>query len=125
MVDDGWRVRLRATIAERTKDTKKENYSTLARKAGKGQNFFEQYVNTERVPSLENLLVLCDVLGVSYIYIVSGFDITPEEEEFLRIVSQLSPTGRQYLRQTVERMKALEDQTRGGAAPAELPSVSD
>lgn len=125
MIDDGWRVRLRAVIAERTKDIKKENYTTLAKKAGKGDNFVGQYVTSDRVPSLENLLILCEILNVSYIYILSGFEITPEEVEFVRIVSHLSPAARQWVRQTVLQMKLLEDQTRSEAAPAELPSVSD
>lgn len=124
MMDNGWRARLRAVIAERVKD-KRENYTSLARKGGKGTNFVEQYVNTDRAPSLENLLVLGKILDVSPIYILLGFEITPEEEEFLRLVSRLSPSGREYLLATGRQMKALEDQAQPGAIPASHPSASD
>ena len=103
MSTEPWRERLRAAIAARISDGT-ESYSSLARKAKRGLNFFQQYVRTDRDPSVENLLVLCHWLEVSPVYILLGLDVTPEEEEFLLLVSRLSPSGRGHLKKVLEEL---------------------
>lgn len=101
MRNDDWRKRLRAAIADRIADGK-ENYTSLAVKAGKGVNFVQQYVKTDRAPSIENLMVLGEILNVSPIYILSGLNITPEDEHFLHLLANQPPQARAYLRKLLE-----------------------
>ena len=101
MIETNWRQRLRAAIAKRCEEPN-VNYVTLAAEANKGLNFVQQYVSTERVPSVENLLILARILRVSPVYLLIGVDITPEEEEFLQLVSKLPASGRTHLRKMLE-----------------------
>lgn len=65
--------------------------------AGAGVNFMQQ-LKTPRVPTVDKLLAVCDQLGVSVTYVLTGIELTAEAEEMLRIYSALPPAQQERLR---------------------------
>lgn len=87
MIDDGWRTRLRAAIAKAVEQDGVD-YITLAKDAKRGRNFVQQYATTDKVPSVVNFLLVCEVVKVAPVQILLGLDVTPEDQEFLLYLSK-------------------------------------
>lgn len=77
----GWRERLRQILADRNLSKRKVS---LDAKLGPG--VVHSWLVEGKDPSIENLLAVCGVLDISLIYLVKGYDLTPEAEEVLGLL---------------------------------------
>lgn len=75
----GWKARLEAALKE--KDITPRAASL---KAGFAPGYAHSLLREGKDPSVTNLLALCDVIGVSGIYVIFGFDVDPETELVMR-----------------------------------------
>ncbi|MEP0155228.1 hypothetical protein [Pseudophaeobacter sp.] len=64
--------------------------------AGFSQTFVHGILKLGRDPGVHNLTILCDSLGLSAAYVIFGYDVSPDVEEFLRIF-QDNPAKREAL----------------------------
>lgn len=80
---EGWRERLIAKIIE----TKESGVSLteIGRRSGVGRNYVSQFVNGDYDPSLTNVVKLCDGLGISLSYVLSGQETTRQDEQMFRL----------------------------------------
>ena len=62
--------------------------------AGLGQNFVNELRNTDKEPGTDKLMKLIAELGVSAAEILLDVEITPEDEQFLRLLKNLSEPER-------------------------------
>jgi transcriptional regulator with XRE-family HTH domain len=81
MKNTEWRTRLAEEI-----DRKGMKMRSVSLRAKLGPGYVHSILSAGKDPTIENLLRVCDVLGVSPIYILMGHDVTPEDEA---IVSSL------------------------------------
>lgn len=79
MLDDGWKARLAAGL-KRNKRSKRG----VSLAAGQGPGYVHSILAEGKDPTIGNLAAVCDAAGLSIYYVLGGFDITPEREEFLR-----------------------------------------
>lgn len=60
----------------------------LSRAAGLGENFIQQMIKDRKVPSIEKLMAILDVLGgTSAIYVLTGFKLSSEDLEIIKLFS--------------------------------------
>lgn len=88
LTQGGWRDRLRQILADRGLSKRKVS---LDAKLGPG--VVHSWLTEGKDPSIENLLAVCQVLDVSLIYLVKGYDLSPEVEEVLGLL-QDDPVSR-------------------------------
>lgn len=79
MLDDGWKDRLAAGIKKN-----KRSKRGVSIEAGQGPGYVHSILKEGKDPTVSNLAAVCDAAGLSIYYVLGGFDITPEREEFLR-----------------------------------------
>lgn len=80
---DGWRERLRLALAERGISKRR---ASLDAKLGPGA--VHSWLAEKKDPSIDNLMAVCRVLGVSLTYLVKGYDLSPEAEEILTLLAE-------------------------------------
>jgi transcriptional regulator with XRE-family HTH domain len=80
-VADAWRDRLAAAIEASGKSQRE-----ISLAAGLGPGYVNSIFNDGKEPSVDRLMRVCRSLNVSIYYILGGFDINPETEEFLRLL---------------------------------------
>lgn len=83
---DAWRDRLAAAIEASGKSQRE-----ISLAAGVGPGYVNSIFNDGKEPSVDRLMRVCRSLNVSIYYILGGFDITPETEEFLRLLVRADP----------------------------------
>lgn len=91
MDKDGWRVRLKAALAERRRSMR-----AVSLAAGMGESYLAGILNDGKEPSIDNLLAICDHVPVSPLYIILGIDALPEDVEVLRALHK-QPERRQAI----------------------------
>ncbi len=91
MADSQWRIRLKEALE---KSGKSKRAVSLA--SGNGPGYMHSVLNEGKDPTVENLMGICDAIGVSTVYILHGIDVRPEETELL-----------EKLRANPERRKAI------------------
>lgn len=89
-IDDEWRARLAEAVK---KSGKSKNAISLAAKLGHG------YVHSllgkeQKDPTIQNLAKVCDQIDVTMHFILYGYEITPQAEEWLRHFQSASPETR-------------------------------
>ncbi|CAI9399087.1 hypothetical protein ANOBCDAF_00198 [Pleomorphomonas sp. T1.2MG-36] len=89
MNETDWRDRLAQVIKD--KDRTKRDVSL---KAGNGPGYVHSILSEGRDPTIDNLIGICQELGVSVSYILYGFDISAEQEEILKLLENASPEAR-------------------------------
>lgn len=104
-MDDGWRDRLIAAIRGDGRSLR-----SISLEAKLGPNFVSQLLKTTRIPGVDQFLRLTTVLGVSPTKILTGVEMTPEDEELLQLASRLSDGGRAHL---LSLFQELQDRERG------------
>lgn len=100
-MENGWRARLIDAIE---KDERTPRAISLA--AGLGPNYLTQMLARGTSPSTSAVVALCDVLGISLTYLFTGAEMTPEDEELLRLSGEL-PERRKAL--LIEMARSWKD----------------
>lgn len=80
--DNAWRERLTAAIQASGKTMR-----AISLEAGMGAGYVHSILTKKdpKDPTVPNLIKVCDVLGVTLYRILYGFDLTPENQEILRL----------------------------------------
>lgn len=76
-----WRNRLRQVLTE-----KHMSMRAVSLAAGLGPGAVHSWLVEGKDPSIANLIEVCRVLDVSLIYLVKGYNLTPEAEEVLGLL---------------------------------------
>lgn len=83
MADEAWRRRLEDAIKDKGR-TKRD----ISLKVGKGAGYVHSILSEGKDPTIENLIAVCQELGVSLTWIVYGFEISPQTERILSLIEQ-------------------------------------
>ena len=89
MKDEDWRQRLTAAIKD-----KGTSMRALSLAAGLGPGYVHGLLKEGKDPTVDNLLKLCDQLGVSIAYILKNVSVNAETEEILGLLQSASPEAR-------------------------------
>jgi len=81
-----WRVRLAQKIEESGKSMR-----AISLACGRGPGYVHSIMKDKKNPRAEALAEICAEAGTSVSYVLRGFDISTEGEEFLKLFSQASP----------------------------------
>jgi len=87
-----WRQRLAKSLE---KSGKSMRYVSIA--AGMGPGYLHSILVEEKDPTIESLVKVCKEIQVSISYVIYGYDVTPIQEEFLRLFELASPDDRQAI----------------------------
>lgn len=101
MEKDGWRARLEAVIA-------REGWSkrALSLHCGYGPNFLQQMFNDRKDPGFSKVAKVLDALGAgNMLYVISGIELTAEDQEMLKVFLSLPPDVRP---QVIEMFRAIQ-----------------
>lgn len=105
-MDKNWFPRLVTAI-----DADPRSKRKLSLDAGLGPNFVQQMITNGKQPGADKLQALLDVLGYSQmIYILTGIEMTEEDEEAVKAILSLPPALRQRAKDLF-----LEIEGEGGA----------
>lgn len=88
---DGWRDRLEAAIAETGRSYRDISLSAKPKPPSKpqlGPGYLHSILKEGKEPTIGNLHAICEAAGISIYRVLGGFDITPEREEFLRVLAR-------------------------------------
>ncbi len=99
--NDDWRCRLAEAIK---KSGKSERAVSLA--AGKGPGYVHSILKEGKDPTLDNLIAICGIVGVSLPYIVYGYNISSEAEEILSLIEK-SPQARDGILKILKSSQSL------------------
>lgn len=85
-----WKARLEAEI-------KRQNRSMrdVSLKAGKGPGYVHSILVGGKDPTIDNMIDVCNALGVSLSHILYGINASPETEEILALLEEASPGHRE------------------------------
>ena len=86
---DDWRVRLAQKIEESGKSMR-----AISIAIGRGEGYVFTIMKDRKNPTAETLAEICAEVGTSISYVLHGFDISAEGEEFLELFSRASPDVR-------------------------------
>lgn len=86
---DDWRVRLAQKIEESGKSMR-----AISIAIGRGEGYVFSIMKEKKNPTAETLAEICAEIGTSVSYVLRGFDISAEGEEFLELFSRASPDVR-------------------------------
>lgn len=78
-----WKSRLAAGIEASNKSQRE-----ISLAAGKGPGYVNSLLNEGKDPTISNLIDICKAANISIFYVLGGFDISPEKEEFLRLLDR-------------------------------------
>ena len=76
-----WRNRLTKALEESGKSKR-----SVSLASGNGPGYLHSILTDGKDPTIENLLSICDNIGVSAVYIIYGYDVGKEEAELLEIL---------------------------------------
>ncbi|WP_455473968.1 XRE family transcriptional regulator [Bartonella sp. B30(2025)] len=89
---DGWRQRLRVALE---KSGRSKRSISLA--AGKGAGYLHSVLKEGKEPTIESLARICHEINVSINYILYGDSMSFEDQEFIELISKISPEERQAI----------------------------
>lgn len=101
-MDTGWRQRLIAAIEN---DERTPRAISLA--AGLGPNYLNQMIERGTSPSIPALVSLCRALSLSLTYIFTGAEMTPEQEELLRLSAELPDQQKDLLVDLARQLRGV------------------
>lgn len=82
MGTEEWKARLEAAIKDCGKSQRE-----ISLAAGKGPGYVHSIFIEGKDPTVGNLLKVCQAAGVSVYRVLGGFEMTPENEELLKLLS--------------------------------------
>ncbi|WP_425522913.1 XRE family transcriptional regulator [Bartonella apihabitans] len=86
---DDWRVRLAQKIEESGKSMR-----AISLACGKAPGYVFTIMKDRKNPTAETLAEICTEVGTSLSFVLYGFDISAEDEKFIKLFSQASPDVR-------------------------------
>ncbi|WP_026088141.1 helix-turn-helix transcriptional regulator [Bartonella rattaustraliani] len=89
---NGWRQRLSEALE---KSGRSKRSVSLA--AGKGPGYLHSILSEGKDPTIESLARVCHEIDISVNYILYGQGASPEDKEFIELISKLSPQERQAI----------------------------
>lgn len=89
---EGWRQRLSEVLK---KSGRSKRAISLA--AGKGAGYLHSILSEGKDPTIESLSDVCQTINVSMSYILYGHCASPEDQEFIDLILQLSLEERQAI----------------------------
>jgi hypothetical protein len=90
----------------------------ISQAAGCGPNYVQQMVRNGKRPTVDRFLAILNVLGsASAMYVLTGHERTPEDDEFIRVVASLDPELRAEAYRFFRALRAKS----GGQEPAAGP----
>lgn len=91
-MENEWRQRLISAIEEDPRSPR-----AISIDAGLGPNFLGQMMARGTSPSTSAVVALCETLGISLTYLFTGAEMSPEDEELLRLSGNLPEDRRKLL----------------------------
>lgn len=85
-----WQKRLEAEIANCGKSQREVSLA-----AGLGPGYVHSILRENKDPTIGNLTKVCQALNISVYRVLGGFEMTPEDEELLRLLSLVDRTVKQ------------------------------
>lgn len=101
MTDDAWRERLATALKESGKSKREVSLA-----AGMGPGYVHSILAEGKDPTVQNLIKVCDELGVSLSFILYGYELTAENEEILRLLKAATPGEREGLLKILRERRA-------------------
>jgi hypothetical protein len=98
-----WRDRLMKSIEA---DGRSPRAISLAAKLG--PNYLTQMIERGTAPSTPALVSLCDALGISLTYVFTGANMTPDQEELLRLSAEMQDHQKDLLVEMARQLRASE-----------------
>lgn len=89
MDNQDWRQRLADKIM-----TSNMSMREISLAAGRGEGYVFSILKDAKEPSVSALAKICQVIGTSVSYILYGYEMTGEEEEFLTLFAAAAPEER-------------------------------
>lgn len=107
-MDNDWFDRLKTAV-----EADPRGMRAISVAAGCGPNYLQQAFKDGKRPGTDRLVRILDALGsTSTLYVLGGLRLTPEDEEFLRLVTDLDPETRaravEFFRSLVRREESAE-----------------
>jgi ribonucleoside-diphosphate reductase alpha chain len=65
--------------------------------AGLGAGYVHSILNEGKDPTIDNLIAVCNEIGVSLSAVLYGYEMSAENEEILRLLQNSSPGAREGL----------------------------
>jgi transcriptional regulator with XRE-family HTH domain len=90
-----WRDRLKHAIDEYR--LAGGSMSKLSRMAGRDDSYVSKMLRDNQTPTVEAMAGIAEGLNVSLAWLMTGIDLAPEQEEIMRIYTQLEPKNRTLL----------------------------
>jgi transcriptional regulator with XRE-family HTH domain len=87
-----WKSRLEQAIKDDGRSMR-----ALSLEAELGPNYLSEVFREGKEPGVEKMMKVCDVLKVSFTHIVTGVDLDQDDEDFLRLLSDLEAEDRSAL----------------------------
>lgn len=84
MLDNKWRDRLARAIEGSGKSKR-----GISLASGMGPGYVHSILSEGKDPTIDPLLKICGEIDVSINYIIYGYAVSREDEEFLRLISQI------------------------------------
>ena len=92
MENNDWRVRLAQKIEESGKSMR-----AISIAIGRTPGYVFTIMKDRKNPTAETLAEICTEVGTTLSFILYGFDISAEDEEFIKLFSQASPAERDVI----------------------------
>lgn len=102
MENKPWAERLLAAI---TSSGHSQRSASLA--AGRGPGYVNSLVKSGKIPTIENLMGVCEVIGASPAFILWGVDLQPEDAEVISAMRE-DPGTRDAILALLRRRKQSE-----------------
>lgn len=116
--DSHWRERLLNAIDSFIAANPKISERQIGIRAGVGQSWVSDFKNGKKPPKLETFIKICDYLGVSTAYVLTGINLTPESLAIAERLLRLPPEAQ-------DRFAALADLFPPTDQPLQLPPPVD
>lgn len=102
MGEETWRDRLRKAV-----ETSGKSMREISIASGHAPGYLFGVLRDEKDPTIDNLLALIKVIDGSAIEIIHGIELSPEDEQILRIFNSLSESQRVAFLQWAEAFRPL------------------
>ncbi|AGF74978.1 hypothetical protein BAnh1_11100 [Bartonella australis AUST/NH1] len=102
---NGWRQRLSEALRKTGRSKR-----SISLAAGKGAGYLHSILAEGKDPTIESLSDVCNTINVSMSYILCGQKCSPEDQEFIELISKISPQERQALLTLLRRPIDEEEQ---------------
>ena len=89
MATDDWRDRLRLE-ANRRCEGSRDSYRQISLRAGVNERYLSDIFSKGKMPTVPIFLSITEAMDVSPVYILTGLDMTPIQQEILSIFVNLS-----------------------------------